>query len=434
MTPSITLKCLWCEIECHKLFESKAIKSWCKIVKKTKDPSIAYDKLEKWFSEFNQHEDSGDMLNQLLKVLPHEKTVPVVKKWIEQYPKDNNVPQLALGLVTIDNSGEMIDFALERIEQVELSSLTDILEDCFKPNSNKRIQEKILELMHKYPDDDVWEYQFLISRERTKEEEDYLITWIHLNKDNPDIFLMPYSALVEKSSNLNSAVFEWIKNGGRKSEYFAATAGHLLESMNDKDHPELQELIEVSTSWLMNNLDDKDAGELISKLIDHSINNKDTRLIKFAKDWIKEQKNNSQMVAASLIQFHPDDEVVESTKALLRKANPTDRIPVLTGALIRECADKETIGWAKDTYKQRPLKWVLHSLLRYAPDEELVKEGTRIASSEKLENLSPLFLYSILKADRDNKEIIDLSKKLLSERSDVWGADKLIEILDEIEK
>jgi len=384
-------------------------KEWWQLRDSAKDKQELFERGKAWLKKNKTDRAAGSALASVLKIKPNAALISAALSWLEKYPKEEDAPKIIAVLMNTAPSSQVTRLASMWLKSADdIFRFSEIISATLKSSKHQTLMKEVKELLERNPKSEHWFWLFMEPplRERNKRVETLLVRWLQLNLKNPEapVYLTVIRA---RSPEVLQASFDWTRYGGKESNDTALLLARLLESTSQHHKTLLPKVIRFARSWLKENPNDENAGQVHGALVLTAQSKTD---IKNAKRWYEQNKSNKSawFVLSDLLQYaycysHKNDVfAVENAKVLLSDEQFRHQKARLVGSLIGVWADEDSITWAKETYERVGLLWILGRLLMSAPDSELIKEAEQMYEQCAGYDFEKEILLGVLRADPQN--------------------------------
>jgi hypothetical protein len=245
------------------------------------------------------------------------------------------------------------------------------------------------------------------------------LRWLELNDDNPNLLLMGFTFFAE-SPEVVAAVFRHFQKHGISSEGNEWEIRDLLDKAFEFKMITLPDVIRFSRSWLEQNCEHQMAASVNAGLVRASHGTD----IENAKKWfLAHRTSSSSFLILNELMDRKDGEGMldsfgtEEARKLVADTPVKDRPPALVGTLLNASPDAQTIAWAKETYAEKAMSWILIRLLYFSPDVETIEKARREMELLADSSISHEILYPMLKVDSSNARVKQLAGTWLKKNS-----------------
>jgi hypothetical protein len=378
---------------------------------RTKDENETFlrEGLEKLRNESLQ-ESSGKLIMDLMEIHDDKILVTFARQWIKQFPNQESAPRLVGKWLLKYESNDAMYLATNYVKTYpDVNALILIIRAVSQlPRVPSRLFAAIERRFEAEPNSHVWAGLHGYDNQSV-ERNTLIVRWIQKNFTNIpiDIDLSSVAAFTESPEVLEE-IFIWTKHNQERAENVWMLFSHMMRGKSKAHKNMLPRVVELARAWLAKNPDYDHNGRIYSDLL---IVMRSFDDILHAKEWYRSHTNSpsaDMALSGILSSMHrrgepAEEEFVKQAKRILSKQSPTDRVPVLAGALLRANPDAESIRLARETWEHyRHITWLHGDLLRLAPDAELVAEA-----NERLSTFSkglPDVIIEMLKIDPTNDE------------------------------
>ncbi len=367
-------------------------------------------------------ESTGKLIRDLMEIQPDKALVSFAKTWLKAFPGNENAPRLVGNWLAKYKANDAAYLAINYVKTYpDVKALGPIVFAVGDLSSRPhRLFEAIEKRMETEPKSYVW--GFLQSHQRPSDEvtDNFLLRWIDANYTNEDI-VGSLSGVVNfsQSKEVLKAAMRWIDR--HQSKYTWMVVSGMLNGKSESHKELATEIRQQTRSWLQKNSDDDFCGTIHKDLMFETRSLDDVRN---AKTWYFDHPDSRSAWNALLgilevmqsIGEAPDKEIVEQAKRTLSIQTPEDRIPALTGSLLRACPDDDSIKLAREALVDRGSEWLLAELLPVASDAELISKANEILAAKT--KGSPELIVEMLKIDSSNDVARQAAKRWMRKYPD----------------
>lgn len=385
---------------------SPAAKEWSQLAEDARDSKQLLRDGQLWLQKNKTNAAAGNALVSLLAIKSTVSLLSIGQSWLTQYPDHNSAPAVTAALFVVAPSAKLSKSIQKYLNSSRnIRELSPIIEVVIKSPRHAGLYNEVERLLERNYADDSWEWIFATtSNQRSKRIERLIIKWLQLNVDNPKLPVLSLIALTHSPKIIN-LVFDWMRAGGRESEYASVSIRYLVRAVAKYNSELLPRVLRYTRAWLKANPDDENTASTYESLLWASRSKLDAGR---AKQWYKEHQHNNEAsyVLTALLEYadfchaKPNEFLVKDSKLLLRDATYRRDKSRLVCALLRVKVDEEIVKWAEEAYESHGHLWMLISLLLYAPGAQAVAITEAAYSRWKnREHLEPEIVHALLKAD-----------------------------------
>jgi len=366
-----------------------------------------------------------------LEIEPSERLYEYARKWLKQFPQDQDAPALVAAWLAAFPSSDVELLCEHYLEFADCNDIWPLIRVIFQTGQQppEKFQELIASRLECEPRSDTWPRSLATPKLNLEVANKLAVRWLELNACEPRTHILSLCTFVQ-SSEVMEALLLWMKrNSDGLLEEFAMSLAHLTEAAA-KHHPELlPELIAFSRMWLCANSNSPRAGNVHCELIrtTHNLND-----IEKAKKWYQENRGADTawyVLSALLFKQNPDNFAVNESKRVLKSQPADKRIPALTGRLLRAVRDDETVRLARELCITNPVPWILEELLAFASDDELVGKAHGLLEKWDNHEAGHTMLLALLNAAPQNEKTQKLAESWLESNKDHDAATQIRALL-----
>jgi hypothetical protein len=358
----------------------------------------------KWLKRNSTDPSAARVILRIAAVKTSSKLIEWANEWLSVYPNDHSSPDIVAFLLNHSPSRKLVRQAgvfLDRSGRLyPVEKIVDFVIKGGGPPSLLRKVEALLERTYK---DSGWVWALFKRHNKSKFLD---VRYLELNVDNPKVF--PLDFIFSQHPATLEALFKWMQNGGRRSEYTSGAISHVLRYSSYYNPARLPEVLAFARQWISSHPSDEHMGDIIGQIISITQSEKD---IEYAKQWYLSNKDHKSawFILANLLDLSahyglkPDAFAIEHSKLFLRDPKKQKRMEWLKSSLVVAHPDEETIAWCFDEYQRSRNSLLLKDLIRAAPTDSLIMEAHKTSAKWRDPYLEPYMLIALLQADPRNR-------------------------------
>lgn len=372
--------------------ESEALSEWREL--QAQGWSAIRIQHKDWLRKYGKLPVAGRVIRTLLMNLPSRTLASRGNAWLKLHSEHDFAPGVLAGMLHVDKLRLWRGYAGRYLGEAETKyfkkketsreyndAIVYLISELLRSHSRSTLIKDIERYISAYPRDSVWQNVFPISMLEKEDArvEHVTVLWLQLNVDNEDLGLRA-SVLprIIPAYQVLYWCFEWLKHGGGGSQDLPRMLDSLLRKVSVYGPTLLKPVLEFSRQWLIKHPDHDQAGRIFGSMV---LASKSARDVELAVEWLKTYPDVStaRNVVSDLLELayqtstRPHPYIALQAKVMLRNEETRRTFSHLVYVAISAYPDEDTIGWAKELFRQTNSHGILVRLLESAPDNESIE-------------------------------------------------------------